>query len=96
MPRRVWLLSIPRSGSHLLTKIFSKQSQLSYSGYNFNDFIFLHHKLLDEEVLLNQLEWENRDALLQAAKKGLASTKAVVHDLEIQVGTAVETSGSFL
>ena len=85
VPRRVWLLSIPRSGSHLLTKILSKQSKLSYSGYNFNNYIFTHHKLLDEDVTLDKLPHADRDLLLEAAKEGLAQTQKVVDELEAKV-----------
>jgi hypothetical protein len=84
-PTRVWLLSIPRSGSHLLTKIFSKQSRLSYSGYNFMDYIFQHHKIMDQNVALDQLSSEDRDALLKTAKDGLAKTKSTINEIEAEV-----------
>lgn len=64
-PRRNWLLSIPRSGFHLLTKLLLKQSKLSYSGYNFKTYIFTHARLLDQEVTLDKLPPADRDALLE-------------------------------
>ena len=84
-PSRVWLLSIPRSGSHLLTRIFSKQSKLSYSGYNFMDYIFQHHKIMDQNVTLDQLSTKDRDALLKTAKDGLAKTKSAIDNVEAEV-----------
>ena len=84
-PSRVWLLSIPRSGSHLLTKIFSQQSKLSYSGYDFMDYIFQHHKIMDQNLTLGQLSTEDRDALLKTAKDGLAKTKSIVDKIEAEV-----------
>lgn len=86
-PSRVWLLSIPRSGSHLLTKIFSKQSRLSYSGYNFMEYIFQHHKVMDQNLTLDQLSPKDREALLKAAKNGLAQTKSAVEKIEVEVST---------
>ena len=89
-PSRVWLLSIPRSGSHLLTKIFSQQSKLSYSGYNFMDYIFQHHKIMDQTVVLDQLSTEDRDTLLTTAKNGLAKTKSIVDKIEAEVSCEEE------
>jgi DNA-directed RNA polymerase subunit L len=93
-PSRVWLLSIPRSGSHLLTKIFSKQSKLSYSGYNFMDYIFQHHKIMDQNVTLDQLSTEDRDALLKTAKDGLAKTESAVDKIEAEVRREEEEENS--
>ena len=93
-PSRVWLLSIPRSGSHLLTKIFSKQSKLSYSGYNFMDYIFQHHKIMDQNLTLDQLSTEDRDALLKTAKDGLAKTKSAVDKIEAEVRREDEEENS--
>ena len=93
-PTRVWLLSIPRSGSHLLTKIFSKQSKLSYSGYNFMDYIFQHHKIMDQNLTLDQLSTEDRDALLKTAKDGLAKTKSAVDKIEAEVRREDEEENS--
>ena len=93
-PSRVWLLSIPRSGSHLLTKIFSQQSKLSYSGYNFMDYIFQHHKIMDQNLTLDQLSTEDRDALLKTAKDGLAKTKSAVDKIEAEVRREDEEENS--
>jgi hypothetical protein len=89
-PTRVWLLSIPRSGSHLLTKIFSQQSKLSYSGYNFMDYIFQHHKIMDQTVVLDQLSTEDRDTIRTTAKNGLAKTKSIVDKIEAEVSCEEE------
>jgi hypothetical protein len=72
-PSRVWLLSIPRSGSHLFTKIFSKQSNLSY------------HKIMDQNLTLDELSTEDRNTLLKTAKDGLAKTKSIVDKIEAEV-----------
>jgi DNA-directed RNA polymerase subunit L len=93
-PSRVWLLSIPRSGSHLLTKIFSQQSKLSYSGYNFMAYIFQHHKIMDQNVTLDQLSTEDRDALLKTAKDGLAKTESAVDKIEAEVRREEEEENS--
>ena len=93
-PSRVWLLSIPRSGSHLLTKIFSQQSKLSYSGYNFMDYIFQHHKIMDQNLTLDRLSAEDRNTLLKTAKDGLAKTEPAVDKIEAEVSCEEEEENS--
>jgi len=45
-------------------------------------YIFQHHKIMDQNVPLDQLSTADRDALLKTARDGLAQTKSIVDKLE--------------
>jgi len=49
------------------------------------DYIFQHHKIMDQNVTLDQLSTKDRDALLKTAKDGLAKTKSAIDNIEAEV-----------
>ena len=48
-------------------------------------YIFQHHKIMDQNVTLDQLSTEDRNTLLKTAKDGLAKTKSAVDKIEAEV-----------
>lgn len=51
------------------------------------EYIFQHHKVMDQNLTLDQLSPKDREALLKAAKNGLAQTKSAVEKIEVEVST---------
>ena len=58
------------------------------------DYIFQHHKIMDQNLTLDQLSTEDRDALLKTAKDGLAKTKSAVDKIEAEVRREDEEENS--